>query len=312
VNPSSIVLRREVAGEDTAPATTDRLREIVLASVTSPHSKRNYAKAFDELERYLAIASQPLALDSFLGFRAHLVERGLSPSTINVQLSAIRKLIMEARKQGIIDSETAASLTDVENIRQQGTLTGNWLTRSQAKELLAVPDSERLIGKRDHALLALLLGCGLRRQELAQLQVEDIVEREGRSVIVDMVGKGRRIRTVAVPFWVKKSVDVWTAAAGITQGPLLRPVSKSGKKAGETALGAWSVWSVVERCAKEIGIKDFGPHDLRRTCAKLCRKAGGDLEQIKFLLGHSSIQTTERYLGSEQEIAVAVNDRWSL
>jgi integrase len=63
---------------------------------------------------------------------------------------------------------------------------------------------------------------------------------------------------------------------------------------------------------KEIGIQNFGAHDLRRTCAKLCRKSGGDLEQIKFLLGHSSIQTTERYLGSEQDIAVAVNDTWSL
>jgi integrase len=91
----------------------------------------------------------------------------------------------------------------------------------------------------------------------------------------------------------------------------VRSVSKSGKL-GETALGDWSVSSVVESCAKEVGVKDFGPHDLRRTCAKLCRKSGGDLEQIKFLLGRSSIQTTERYLGSEREIAVAVNDRWSL
>jgi integrase len=68
------------------------------------------------------------------------------------------------------------------------------------------------------------------------------------------------------------------------------------------------VWAIVEQCAQAIGIERFGAHDLRRTCAKLCRKAGGDLEQIKFLLGHSSIQTTERYLGSEQEIAIAVND----
>lgn len=160
-------------------------------------------------------------------------------------------------------------------------------------------------------ILALLLGCGLRRQELAQLKAEDIVEWEGRAVIVDLVGKGRRVRTVAVPYWVKQSVEQWTSAAGITKGPLLRSVSKSGKL-GETALGDWSVWSVVESCAREIGVEDFGPHDLRRTCAKLCRKSGGDLEQIKFLLGHSSIQTTERYPGSEQEIAVAVNDRWSL
>jgi len=80
----------------------------------------------------------------------------------------------------------------------------------------------------------------------------------------------------------------------------------------KSVLSDWAVWSVVEQSAKEIGIERFGAHDLRRTCAKLCRKAGGDLEQIKFLLGHSSIQTTERYLGSEQEIVVAVNDNLGL
>jgi len=87
-------------------------------------------------------------------------------------------------------------------------------------------------------------------------------------------------------------------------------VTKGGKI--KASMSAWSVWSVVEQCAKEIGIERFWAHDLRRTCAKLCRKSGGDLEQIKFLLGHSSIQTTERYLGSEQEIAIAVNDSLGL
>ena len=74
---------------------------------------------------------------------------------------------------------------------------------------------------------------------------------------------------------------------------------------GEMILSDWAVWFVVEQAAKEIGVERFGAHDLRRTGAKFCRKAGGDLEHIKFLLGHSSIQTTERYLGSEQEIAIA-------
>ena len=174
------------------------------------------------MAKFLAAASQPLSRATLLGYRAHLLERGLSPSTINVQLSAIRKLVAEARRQGILDSETAASITDVPNVRQQGTRLGNWLNRAQAKELLAVPDQERLIGKRDHAILALLLGCGLRRHELAQLKVEDIVEREGRTVIVDLVGKGRRRRTVAVPHWVKQSVEQWTTAAGITKGRLGR------------------------------------------------------------------------------------------
>ena len=294
-----------------APATLDWLRATVLDRVASPYSKRNYARAFEELGKFLALHGEPLSRASLLAYRAQLLERDLSPSTINVQLSAIRQLVTEARRHGILDSETAAAITDIGNIRQQGTRMGNWLNREQARELLAVPDREKLIGKRDHALLALLLGCGLRCHELAQLKFEDIVAREGRAVIVDLVGKGRRVRTVAIPFWVKQSIDRWTAAAEIQDGPLLRPVSKSGKP-GKVALGDWSVWSVVARSAQEIGIQNFGAHDLRRTCAKLCRKSGGDLEQIKFLLGHSSIQTTERYLGSEQEIAVAVNDTWSL
>ena len=91
---------------------------------------------------------------------------------------------------------------------------------------------------------------------------------------------------------------------------LLRAVSKGGKV--KESMSGWAVWSVVEQSAREIGIERFGAHDLRRTCAKLCRKNGGNIEQIKFLLGHSSIQTTERYLGSEQEIEIAVNDNLGL
>jgi len=115
---------------------------------------------------------------------------------------------------------------------------------------------------------------------------------------------------VAVPAWVKQGINAWMIAARIEDGRLLRSISKGGK-VGES-LGDWAVWSVVEQSAREIGVDRFGAHDMRRTCAKLCRKSGGDLEQIKFLLGHSSIQTTERYLGSEQEIAVAVNDNLGL
>ena len=131
-------------------------------------------------------------------------------------------------------------------------------------------------------------------------------------MIADLRGKGGRVRTVAIPVWVKQGIDAWMTAAGIDEGPLLRSIAKG--KAGKIGEGLsdWAIWSVVEQSAKQIGIERFGAHDLRRTCAKLCRKSGGDLEQIKFLLGHSSIQTTERYLGSEQEIAIAVNDSLGL
>jgi integrase len=283
-----------------------RLRRMVLDSVPSPNSRRNYAKALDDL--FALSAGRPLTRALLMEYRASM--EALAPSTINVRLSAVRKLVAEARQNGLIGVEDAASLSAVPNIRQQGTRLGNWLTREQAKELLAVPDRSTLKGKRDYCILALLVGCALRRRELATLSIEEIQMREGRWAIVDLRGKGGRIRTVAVPVWVKQGVNAWMTAAGIEEGRLLRSIAKGGK-VGES-LGDWAVWSVVEQSAKEIGIERFGAHDLRRTCAKLCRKSGGDLEQIKFLLGHSSIQTTERYLGSEQEIAIAVNDNLGL
>ena len=279
------------------------LRKLVLDSVQSPHTRRNYAKALDDLFQFCA--SQPLSRALLMEWKTGM--ESLSPSTINVRLSAVRKMVTEAKRNGMIGHEEAANLTDIPNIRQKGTRLGNWLTREQAKELLTIPDRSTLKGKRDYVILALLVGCALRRNELAELEVETIQQREGRWVLADLEGKGRRIRTVAVPIWVKQGIEAWKT----DKGRLLRSVSKSGKVNRES-LSDWTVWSVVEQSSKQIGIEHFGAHDLRRTCAKLCRKGGGDIEQIKFLLGHSSIQTTERYLGSDQEIAVAVNDNLGL
>ena len=106
-------------------------------------------------------------------------------------------------------------------------------------------------------------------------------------MIADLRGKGGRIRTVAIPVWIKHGLNTWQTATKIEGGPLLRSLNKVGN-VGET-LSDWALWFVVTEPAKEIGIARFGAHDLCRTCAKLCRKAGGDLEQNKFLLGHSSI-----------------------
>lgn len=172
-----------------------RLRRMVLDSVKSIHSKRNYAIALDDLLSFCA--TRPLSRALLTEYRTTMDH--LSPSTINVRLSAVRKLVGEARRNGMIGLEEAANLTDVPNVRQTGRRLGNWLTREQAKELLAVPDRSKLKGKRDHVIIALLVGCALRRQELASLKIEDIQLRDGRWVIIDLRGKGGRIRTVAIP-----------------------------------------------------------------------------------------------------------------
>src|ERR1039458_4070712 len=233
------------------------LCEMVLKAVVSPHTRRNYAKALDEVFAFSELRKQPLSRDLLMEYRAQMTAGGLSPSTINVRLAAVRKLIGEAKRNGILNGEQAAQMADIPNIPQQGTRLGNWLTREQAKELLTVPDRTTLKGKRHGAILALLGGCARRRAELAALKMEDIQQREGRWVIADLRGKGGRIRTVAIPMWVKLLMDTWTTAAGHSAGRLLRPVSKGGRVVGEE-LSDWVWWSVVETSARAIGIEHFG------------------------------------------------------
>ena len=111
-----------------------------------------------------------------------------------------------------------------------------------------------------------------------------------------------------MPAWVKNAIDVWRAAAQITERRIFRSIGKGGRLQGGT-LAEVGVWWLVKEYAEGIGLKNLAPHDLRRTCAKLCRKSGGDLEQIQMLLGHASIQTTEKYLGMQQNLVEAVNDK---
>lgn len=127
-------------------------------------------------------------------------------------------------------------------------------------------------------------------------------------MVADLVGKAGYVRTVPIPPWVKATVDAWTVAAGITHGPVFRAINKAGRVWGD-GISPKVLWDVVRAAAARAGTDKLAPHDLRRTCARLCHLAGGELDQIQFLLGHVSIQTTERYLGCKQQLRVAMNER---
>jgi integrase len=154
----------------------------------------------------------------------------------------------------------------------------------------------------------LLLACGLRRHQAVALTLEDLQQREEHWAIVDFVGKAGHVRTVPVPDWVKRELDEWLAAAAIDRGKLFRRVNKVGRTWGD-GMTQKSVWHIVKESAHAIGLDKLAPHDLRRTWARLCHASGGELEQIQFLLGYVSVQTTERCLGCKQRIRSAVNDR---
>lgn len=99
--------------------------------------------------------------------------------------------------------------------------------------------------------------------------------------------------------------------AGICDGPIFRRVNRLDKVWGE-AITPKAIWRIVKAAALHGGIENLAPQDLRRTCARLCHLAGGELEQTQFLLGHASVQTTEGYLGCKQKLRHAVNDMMGL
>lgn len=129
--------------------------------------------------------------------------------------------------------------------------------------------------------------------------------------MADLVGKAAHVRTVPVPDWVKVAIDAWVASVPITDGRLFRCVSRSGSVWG-SGITEKVIWHVVKDAAAIAGIPKLAPHDCRRTCARLCHVAGGEIEQIQFLLGHVSVETTERYLGCKQRLRLAVNDHIGL
>jgi len=287
----------------------EHAKAAVLNSLTSAEAQRCYTHAIGEFVDWYC--SEPrLAFNRIvvLRYRNYLESRRLATGTINLRLGVVRRLAYEAADCGLLSADLAAGIRRVHGLRNLGVRLGNWLSAEQGKSLWQTPDAQVLKGKRDRALLALLLACGLRRKEAVDLRLRDLEQREDHWAIVDLVGKGGHIRTVPIPDWVRTELETWITAAGIGEGRIFRRVSRGGHVWG-TGLTEKAVWHVVRESAKRAGIAKLAPHDLRRTCARLCQLAGGELEQIQFLLGHVSIQTTERYLGSKQRIRCAVNDR---
>ena len=294
------------------PPSPAPLVDLVLDGLSSEHSRRAYRRALEEFFGWYPsnASGEGFTRAIVQRYRSHLGERGLSAASINLALAALRKLAAEGAAHGGIASETAAILR-ISGARRSGVRTGNWLTLQQARQLLAAPDPATPKGLRDRVLLGLLVGCGLRRGELAGLEFSDVAQREGRWAIVDLVGKHGRVRTVPLPSWAKDALDRWATAAGISTGAVLRRVSKAGR-VGDSPITPQAVFETVVSYGVRAGLGKITPHDLRRTFAKLAHLGRAPLEQIQITLGHASVQTTERYLGLQQNLHDAPCDRLGL
>ena len=281
-----------------------QIRALVVDGVTSTHTKRSYSAAVGEfLQWYVREQPGPLSKAVLQRYKASVLEgRGLAASSINTHLAALRKLAAEAADNGLIDAEVAQAIGKVKGARTHGVRLGNWLSSEEAQALLDMPDRTTLRGLRDAALLAVLLGAGLRRAEATGLRIDHLQQREGRWVIVDLLGKGGRVRSVPIAGWVKAVIDRWLSAAGITEGCVFRSVNKGSHVSGGRISDA-AVYAALKRYA------EVAPHDLRRSFAQMARKSGCSIEQIQLSLGHASVATTEKYLGTRQDLVDAPGDR---
>src|SRR5712672_2306945 len=211
-----------------------KLKTLVLDSVSSPITKRVYNMALDEFMGWFQQAPRPgFTKATVSAWRVSLEDRRLGSSSIIIRMSAIRKLAAEAADNGLLAPELAAGISRVKSAKSQGIRVGNWLSLRHAQALLSAPDVATTKGLRDRAILSVLVGCGLRRSEVAALTFAHIQQRDGRWCIVDLEGKHGRVRTAPMPNWVQVAIDAWTSSASVANGRVFRPVNRADQACGE-------------------------------------------------------------------------------
>ncbi len=306
--------------------------DLVTQSVDSPHSKRAYSRALlDFLEWYDENGRSGFSKATINAYREQLLMSGKSRSSINQALSAIRKLASEAADNGMVPPTLAYGVERVKGVKQTGVRAGNWLSNSDAEALINTPirrfnndEIYYLKAIRDQAILATMIGTGLRRAEVASLVWEMIQKRDGRFAIIDLVGKRGRIRSIGIPIWVIDALNAWKTASGVRNGRIFRALNKDGQLAGSVKtkgnyktdgnLTPQAIYNIVSENVTYAGLVNaqgeptITAHDLRRTAAALALKGGADLRQIQQMLGHSSITTTERYLEPMRSLEVTAPD----
>lgn len=224
--------------------------------------------------------------------RTHMVEDGYAPATINKHLSAVRRVLEDAWRLGLIDGEQRARVTDVKRVTDQRLPAGRSLEPGEVQALFrACAEDERPNGVRDAALFALLYGGGLRRSELVALDLEDY-DRDTGALVVH--GKGRKERFVYATNGGRDALEAWIEVRGTEPGPLLLPVDKGGN-VHHRRLTDQAILYVCRRRAADAGVKAFTPHDLRRTFVGDLLDGGADLAMVQRLAGHAQPTTTSRY-----------------
>ena len=282
----------------------ETVKAMLLNSVQSINTKRAYGRALDDYIAFHITTGQTIINRQSVNAHVQQMQSdGISTSSINQRLAAIKKFAYEALQNGLINDTQYNGIKNIKSIAQRGKKVGKWLDKASVENMLNLPKTGTNKGLRDRAILAIMFGAGLRRDEVCHLVVAQLQQREGRWVIIDIAGKRNKIRSVPIAPWIKAMIDAWLAVYEHNNNSLLFNSINKGDNITGNQLTGDGVLKMIQGYNPDIAA-----HDLRRTFAKLAHKGNAPIEQISKALGHDSIKTTEIYLGIDLDLHNTASD----
>lgn len=271
--------------------------EIYLAGLSAT-GRRSMAQKLKTVAGILGYADAPsvawskLRFDHAVAIRSSLTDGGLAPATVNAALAAMRGVAKAAWALDLLSGEDYSRIAAVKGLRSSRLPSGRALTIGEVTALFdACYDDKTAAGRRDAAILALLLGAGLRRAECAALALSDY-SRESADITVH--GKGDKQRLMPLGESTDQAVRDWLQVRDDSPGPLLCRVEKNGV-IDHTSISAQAIYAALAKRGKAARVAHFSPHDLRKTYASGLIDLSGDISTVSRLLGHASIDTTAIY-----------------
>jgi len=306
--PVGLAVPAEAVPADQHPVAT------YLASL-APGSRRTMRDALDIVARYLSGGVRDsktldwarLRYQHVAAVRSHLAAT-YSPATGNKIMAALRRVLRECKRLGLMDSGAYQDAIDVDGIKvdTDAPLRGRALKQTELAALCEACSADPTdMGARDGAIFAVLYPCGLRRAEAAALELADYDAATGALTVKH--GKGNKRRVVYLTNGALQAVADWLAVRGLEPGPLFYAGTKTGAVVPGAGITAQALWYALDKRRRQAGVAPFSPHDLRRTVISDLLSAGADIATAQRLAGHSNVTTTARYdrRGEETKLAAA-------
>ena len=274
-NPAAVYLagKPSAVGRRGLRRSLDRAAELLTSGLTTDALAVNWAEV-----RYQHV----------MALRAVLIEDA-APATANHVLAAVRGVVRDAWRLGLVDAETKERIVDVKGVSASKLPAGRHVDIGEVRRLFETC-GDTPVGARDAAMLALLYGCGLRRSEVVALLLDDY----DQGAVTVRSGKGRKERIVYCPTGGREAIDTWIGRRGAWPGALLVPVAKGGRLQ-QRAMTAQAVLLRLHYLADQARVPRFSPHDLRRSFVGELLDAGADISSVQQLAGHANVATTQRY-----------------